>query len=303
VRIHAVEQWLAEGWSPWRIGYGTTSLVATGVTLYGYISHPGHPAAVWWLLAAVAVIAAWALLEAGRWRIKYRRLATRQASSSAARSKPIGKLLAEGKGLQADIGSVSASMGALRVNHSMTGSLPGKIARWEGSVCEALARQPEILKLFENAPKVDAARPLPWLAYSRIEFQLTVLEAIAADLMADSKGGPGQEMKLARRAQAKLDEYHAERIDILHELYEQGHKLGAAFGCSGELKDQGNPDLVNNINQWQSSIKDALMYWPDLYIQINNAQRKLIYEYASVLDVRKQFDRELSILDTARSRS
>jgi len=31
----AVEQWLDEGWSPWRIGVGTVSLVSLGVTVYG----------------------------------------------------------------------------------------------------------------------------------------------------------------------------------------------------------------------------------------------------------------------------
>jgi len=295
VRVHAVERWLDEGWSPWRIGYGTTSLVATGVTLYGYISHPHHPAAVWWLLAAVAVIAVWALLEAARWRVKYRRL----ASSSAARPKPIGKLFAEGKGLQADIGSVSVSMGALRVNHPMTGALPGKIVRWEGSVGEALAKQPEILSLFQNAPKVDAAKPLSWIAYSRIELQLVIVAAIADNPMVDSKAAPSKAMDLVKRVQAKLDEYHAERISILHELYKRGRKLGATFGSSGELKDQSDRDLVSNTNQWESSAKGALIYWPDLYFQINNAQRKLITEYTSVLDARERFDRELAILHTA----
>jgi hypothetical protein len=294
-----MERWLDEGWSPWRIGYGTTGLVATGVTLYGYISHPRHPGAVWWLLAAVAVIAAWALLEAGRWRIKYRRLlAARQASPSVSRSKPISKLLAEGKGLQADIGSVSAALGALRVNQPMTGALPGKIARWEGSVSEALAKQPEILNLFQNAPKVDAARPLSWLAYSRIEHQLTVLETIIANHTV-SKTVSGQEMKLASRVQAELRECYAKRVSRLHELYEQGHKLRATFGDSGDIKDQGNPDLVNDINQWESSIGNVLIYWPKLYPQLKNAQSKIIFEYTTIPDARERLDRELSILHTA----
>ena len=300
VQIHAVERWLDEGWSPSRIGYGTITLVATGVTLYGYVSHPRHPGAVWWLLAAVTVIAVWALLEAGRWRIKYQRLlAARQASSSASRSKPISKLLAEGKGLQADIGSVNAALGALRVNQPMTGSLPGKIARWEGSVSEALAKQPEILDLFQNAPKVDAARPLSWLAYSRIEYQLTVLEIIVTNHMANSKAASGQEMNLASTVQAELEAYYRRRVSRIYELYEQGHKLRATLGSSGDLKDQGNPDLVNDINQWESLIGNVLIYWSNLYPQLKNAQQKLIFEYTKVLDARERFDRELDILQTA----
>jgi hypothetical protein len=61
----------------------------------------------------------------------------------------------------------------------MTGALPGKIARWEGLTNETLSKQPEVLNLFQNAPKVDAARLLSFQAYSRLEYQLTVLEAIA----------------------------------------------------------------------------------------------------------------------------
>ncbi len=300
MQIQAVERWLDEGWSPWRIGYGTIGLVATGVTLYGYISHPRHPGAVWWLLAAVAMIAVWALLETGRWRLKYRGLpAARQASPPASRSKPISKLLAEGKGLQADIGSVSAALGAMRVNRPMTGSLPGKIARWEGSVSEALAKQPEILILLQDAPKVDAARPLSWLAYSRIEYQLTVLEAIIGNHTVGSKAASGQEMNLASRVQDELEAYYAKRVSKIHELYNRGHKLRATLGSSGDLKDQGNPDLVNDISQWESLIGNALIYWPNLYTQLNNAQGKLIFEYTNVLDAREQLDRELDILHTA----
>ena len=297
MQIHAVERWLDEGWSPWRIGYGTIGLVTTGVTLYGYISHPRHPGAVWWLLAAVAVIAIWALIEAGRWRIKYRRLlAARQASRSVSRSKSISQLLAEGKVLQADLGSVSAGLGALRVNRPMAGSLPGKIARWEGSVSEALAKQPEILTLFQNAPKVDSARPLVWVAYGRIEYQLIVLETIVANHAANSKA-PG--MNLAGKVQAELEAYHAKRVSRISELYEQGYKIRATLGSSGDLKDQTNPNLVSDISQWESLIRNSLIYWPDLYIQLNNAQDRLVFEYTTVLDARERLDRELHILHTA----
>jgi hypothetical protein len=74
-----IEKWLDEGWSPWRIAYGTASLVALGVTVVGYAAHPHHPGPVWWLLAAIAVVAAWALLEMVRWRTRHNRLQRRLA--------------------------------------------------------------------------------------------------------------------------------------------------------------------------------------------------------------------------------
>jgi len=74
-----VERWLEEGWSPWRIAYGVASLVALGVTVVGYVAHPHHPGSVWWLLTAVAVVAAWALLEMVRWRTRHNRLERRLA--------------------------------------------------------------------------------------------------------------------------------------------------------------------------------------------------------------------------------
>jgi len=203
-------------------------------------------------------------------------------------------------GLKADIGSVSVAMGALRTSHPMTGTLPGKIARWEGSVSEALANQPEILNLFEHAPKVDAARPLSWLAYNRVEHQLTVLETIISNHNADPQAASGHKTDLAGRVQAKLEEYHARRVNILYELYEQGDKLKAVLGPGGYLKDQGNPDLVNDINQWESLIRTALIYWPDLYIQLKNEQgRRLIFEHTSILDACERLDRELGLLHTA----
>ena len=58
---HAVEQWLDEGWSPWRIGYGLANLIAMIITVYVYARQPHHPGAIWWLMAAVAVAALWAL--------------------------------------------------------------------------------------------------------------------------------------------------------------------------------------------------------------------------------------------------
>ncbi len=76
VQVKAVERWLEDGWSPWRIGYGVVGLVLAGVGVIGYATQPHHPGAVWWLLAAVAVVAVWALLEMVRWRIRHNRLQT-----------------------------------------------------------------------------------------------------------------------------------------------------------------------------------------------------------------------------------
>jgi hypothetical protein len=82
VRIRAVERWIDEGWSIWRIGYGTVALIATGVALFGYVVAPHHPGAQWWLLGGALVITVWALLEAARWRIKYQRLLVQRLVSS-----------------------------------------------------------------------------------------------------------------------------------------------------------------------------------------------------------------------------
>ena len=63
-----------------------------------------------------------------------------------------------------------------------------------------------------------------------------------------------------------------------------------------DLKDQGNPNLVNDIGQWESLVDSALIYWPNLYIQLNNAKGKLVFEYTSGLDASVRLDRELDIL-------
>ena len=120
--------------------------------------------------------------------------------------------------------------------------------------------------------------------------------------MTDSKAASGQEVNLASRVQAELEAYHARRVSRIYGLNEQGHKLRATLatvGSGGYLKDQGDPDLVNDINQWESLTRTALIYWPSLYIQLNNAQEKLVFEYTDVLDARERLDRELDILRTA----
>ena len=85
----AVERWLDEGSSPLRIGYGLVSFVALVVAFVGYVAHPHHPGAVWWLLAAVAVIAVWALLEMVRWHVLHNRLQRRLAEYEPARNTPL----------------------------------------------------------------------------------------------------------------------------------------------------------------------------------------------------------------------
>jgi hypothetical protein len=68
-----VRQWLDEGWSPWRIGYGLVSVALTvaGVVIFA-AQH--HLRGLGWLLAAVAVVAVWALMEMLLWRIRHNRL-------------------------------------------------------------------------------------------------------------------------------------------------------------------------------------------------------------------------------------
>ena len=83
--LRAVEKWLDEGWSAWRIGYGTVGFVALVVTVVGYATHPHHPRAAWWVAAAVAVIAIWALLEMLRARTRHSRLKRHTAAVEAER--------------------------------------------------------------------------------------------------------------------------------------------------------------------------------------------------------------------------
>ena len=265
--------------------------------MYGYGAAPHHPGAQWWLLGGTLMITVWALLETGRWRIKYRRLlVVRQSSTPVSRPKPISQLLTEGKGLQADIGSVRVALGPWRASHPMTGVLPGQIARWEGCVRETLANQPEILNLFKNAPKVDAARPLTFQAYSRVEYQLKVLEAIAANHASDSKPASDQKVSPTIRVQAELEAYYTKRVSRLYELYEQGQKLRDTLGTCGKLEDLGDPDLVNNINQWESSIEGALIYWSAQYTRLSHVRRTMVYEHTDVLGTYEQIYRELEIL-------
>lgn len=167
MQIRAVERWLDDGWSPWGIAYGVVALVATVVSVYGYVSHPHHPGAVWWLLAAVGLVAVWALLEAMRWRIRYKRLLasksaqkeaqptskpadpvwtllTAQAQKRTETVKALRQLIADGRALQSRIKTISQDQ------KYVPASVGPDIAKWENDVCDALMGYPKILAVFED---------------------------------------------------------------------------------------------------------------------------------------------------------
>jgi hypothetical protein len=189
VRIRVVERWLHEGWSPWRIGYGTVGLIGTVVAVYGYVSHPRHPGAAWWMLAAVSVIAVWALLEMSRFRILYRRAmtaakATQQYSSEAVAAvkarkeaetaRRLRKLFGDGRVLLTEIGTDSTYPGSpVRTN------MPAKIVRWEENVINALEDKPDALAVFERVPPFSTGLPSTDEAYSRLSLQMKVLRSSA----------------------------------------------------------------------------------------------------------------------------
>ena len=295
VQIRAAERWLNEGWSPWRIGYGTVALVATGVAVYGYVKEPHHPGAVWWLLAGAGVIAVWALGEMLRWRIKYQRLlAARLADPSTSQPQPVSRLLVEGKGLHADIGGFCASWGADR---PLPGALPGRIARWEANVGEALIHQPEVRALFENAPHVDASRPISGQAYGRVEYELRVLESTTSDSSRDSKTISDQGSSAANRAQAAIATYHAERVKRLHELHEEGCIFQNILSPNGNQNE-----LLGNIQQWETIALSVLSYCPDLWRKFFNIRFIDPFKLPKIEDIYDRVGQELEILQTAVNR-
>ena len=260
VQIRAAERWLDEGWSPWRIGYGVANLIALTVTVYIYARQFHHPGAIWWLTAAVAVVALWALGEMLRWRIKYRRLlSAQQASSSEPPPQPISRLLAGGKELRANIGNHMAWWGA---NRLLPSGVPGRIVRWEGSVSEALTNQPLVRALFQNTPDVDVSRPISGRAYGRLEHQLRVLESATSDDMGDSESD--SDRSAAARAEATLAAYYAERVKRLRGLHEQGTELQSVTNSSGDRDVEIGSDPLRDIQDWEAQVGNALMYWPDL---------------------------------------
>lgn len=295
MQIRAVEQWLNEGWSPWRIGYGTVTLVATGVAVYGYVREPHHPGAVWWLLAGTGVIAIWALAEMLRWRIKYRRLlAAQQADPSASPPRPARELLAEGKGLKADVGSFCASWGA---NRPLPGALPGKITRWEANVDKTLNRQPEIRTLFGNAPHVDASRPISGQAYGRIEYELRVLESITNNGVGDSRTTSGQDPTAAAKVQTAITAYRAEKVKKLHELCREGDEFQSILSSN-----ENQSEVLRDIQQWEAIALSTLSYWPDLWNRFSNARIINLFELPKIEEVRTTVEQQLEILQAAVNR-
>lgn len=69
VVIGPLERWLDKGWSLPRVLWATLAGSGTVVTLIGYV----RQGAAWWVAGACAVVAAWALSEMGRMRVRHRR--------------------------------------------------------------------------------------------------------------------------------------------------------------------------------------------------------------------------------------
>jgi hypothetical protein len=84
----AIERWLEEGWSLWRIVSGAGSAVIALAAVVAYVTHPHRFTA--WLTIFVAAVAFWAVLEMIRWRILFRRLQRQTAASAEAPSEPWG---------------------------------------------------------------------------------------------------------------------------------------------------------------------------------------------------------------------
>src|ERR1700690_3642935 len=104
------------------------------------------------VVVGVAIVAGWAVLEMVRWRIRYMRLSASLASQSDP-DKQLRKLLGDGRVLHANLAS-TAPWG-----WRMASVLPGRVARWETDVCEALRDKPEAYREFLGAPDWD---PSDW---------------------------------------------------------------------------------------------------------------------------------------------
>lgn len=258
VQVPAVEHWLDEGWSPWRIGYGLANLIAMAVTVYVYAREPRHPGAVWWLLATVAIVAVWALGEMLRWRIKYRRLLTSQQKALPEPSPhAIRKLLNDGKRLQADIAHQMSFFGT---NCLARRDFPGRIIRWEGEVYEALANKEGIRALIQGAPDLDTNRMISGEAFGRIEYEMKVLQA-ATD------GGTEEfnsDQDAVAKVQSALAAYYAARIMRLQEVCEEGRRIQVALEVNSGVSQIVQRSINQRIDRWCKEVSDVLKYWPDL---------------------------------------
>ena len=83
------ERWITEGWKPFRIGWSVIGGIALVVTLVGYVTHPHHPGALWWLVAFFVVVSAWTGTEMFRWRVRDGR-----AETELTRLRPLQAALA-----------------------------------------------------------------------------------------------------------------------------------------------------------------------------------------------------------------
>lgn len=295
MQIRAVEQWLDEGWSPWRIGYGAANLVALIVTMYAYARQPHHPGALWWLMAGVTVIAVWAFGEMLRWRIRYRRILISQHETSSEPSpRSIAWLLADGKELQANIGNHMAWWGS---NRLLPSGVPGRIVRWEASVGNGLLKQPTVRTLFQNAPDVDMSRPISGQAYARLEYQLHVLQGAIDD---GAKIPPDSSQCVDARANAALAKYYSARITKLRELHEDGSQLHESIIAS-EDSARADSSLIRIVQNWETGIGDALLYWSDLN-RFGSVSTMTIGRTLSIADVRNRVEHELEALQTAMMR-
>lgn len=294
VQIHAVERWLDEGWSPWRIAYGVANLIALTVTVYIYVRQPHHPGAVWWLMAALAVVALWALGEILRWRIKYRRLLAAQlASSSEPSPQSISKLLVNGKELLANIGNHMAWFGT---NRLLPSGVPGRIVRWEGDVSEVLINQSRVRALFLNTRDVDMSRPISGQAYGRLEYHLKVLESATGDGATYSESDSDQ--SAASRVEAALAAYYVERVKRLRELYEQGTELQNVSDSSENRDVKIGTGPLRDIQNWETRVGNALMYWPDLN-RFGSVSTIGLLETPTIEEVCNRLGQELEALQTA----
>jgi hypothetical protein len=64
--------WVREGWPLPQVVVRVMGVVITAATIYGYVSKPHGPGAAWWLAAAFAVVALWAISEMIRLKIRHR---------------------------------------------------------------------------------------------------------------------------------------------------------------------------------------------------------------------------------------
>jgi hypothetical protein len=297
VELRAFERWIDEGWSPWRMGYGIASLIALAVTVYGYVREPHHPGAIWWLTAAVAIIALWALGEMLRWRIKCRRLLIAEKASSPEPLQAIRRLLTDGKELQADIANHMSWWGT---NRLLPQGVPGRIVRWEGNVNEALINQPEIRDLFQKSPELDVNTPISGPAFGRLEYELIILESVISNVMGNSNSKDA-----VARVESSLTAYFAERVKGLQQLHEEGCALLAEIISPGspdsERNSEAMPSLKRRVEKWDNKVRATFMYWADLnrFRSLSEiGQSRTLY----IWDIHERVEQELEALQTAMSR-